>query len=188
MTNCHYKREDYRDIQTINFMNDIEKKPFGKFILPFVMFFYKRYARDNARTPMQWDNTANAGFTTGTPWAKINDNYLEINAADEMRDPDSVLNFYKTALKVRKDYADVIRDGKYIPVHANDNQVFAYIRDNGKKKILVVCSLSPKAVKFKPHMDLCGSFHMILSNTENPPMPANSMQLRPCECAVYELF
>lgn len=186
MTNCRYKREDYRDIQTINFMNDIEKMPFGKLILPFVMFFYKRYARDNARTPMQWDNTANAGFTTGTPWAKVNDHYIEINAADEMRDPNSVLNFYKKALKVRKDYGDVIRDGKYLPVNSGDNNVFAYIRDDGKQKLLIVCSLSPKAVKFKPHMAFYGERRVILSNTENPPMPDDCMKLKPCECAVYE--
>ncbi len=95
MTNCDYKKEDYRDIQTINKMYSIKKMPFGNIILPVVMFFYKRYARDNARTPMQWENTANAGFTTGTSWAKVNSNYAEINAAEELQNPDSVLNFYK---------------------------------------------------------------------------------------------
>lgn len=162
--------------------------PFGKLILPVVMYFYKRYARDNARTPMQWDSTKNAGFTTGTPWAKVNDNYTEINAAEEIQNPDSVLSFYKKALKVRREYADVIRDGKYIPVNLKDNHVFAYMRDNGKQRLFVVCSLSPNFVNFKPHMHFGGNFHVILSNTENPPKPADSMKLRPCECAVYELF
>lgn len=188
MTNCDYKYEDYRDIQTINKMNAIKKMPFGKLILPVVMYFYKRYARDNARTPMQWDSTKNAGFTTGTPWAKVNDNYTEINAAEEIQNPDSVLSFYKKALKVRREYADVIRDGKYIPVNLKDNHVFAYMRDNGKQRLFVVCSLSPNFVNFKPHMHFGGNFHVILSNTENPPKPADSMKLRPCECAVYELF
>lgn len=188
MTNCDYKKEDYRDIQTINKMNAIEKMPFGKLILPIVMFFYKRYARDNARTPMQWDNTKNAGFTTGTPWAKVNDNYTEINAQEEINNPDSVLNFYKKALKVRKEYADVIREGKYIPVNIKDNNGFAYIRDNGKQKLFVVCSLSPKKVNFKPHFDFDGNAKVILSNTENPPLPSDSMTLKPCECAVYELL
>ncbi len=188
MTNCDYEYEDYRDIQTVNKMNAIKKMPFGKLILPVVMYFYKRYARDNARTPMQWDSTKNAGFTTGTPWAKVNDNYTEINAAEEIQDPDSVLSFYKKALKVRREYADVIREGMYIPVNLKDNHVFAYIRDNGKQRLFVLCSLSPNFVNFKPHMHFGGNFHVILSNTENPPKPADSMKLRPCECAVYELF
>lgn len=187
MTNCDYKKEDYRDIQTLNKMKSIEKMPFGKIILPIVMFFYKRYARDNARTPMQWDNTKNAGFTTGTPWAKINGNYTEINAAQELQDPDSVLNFYKKALKLRKDYADAICEGKYIPVNIKDNNVFSYIRDDGKQKLLIVCSLSPRKVKFKPHIDYNKNAQIILANTQNPPVLSDEITLKPCECVVYEL-
>lgn len=188
MTNCDYKKEDYRDIQTVNKMNSIEKMPFGKLILPIVMFFYKRYARDNARTPMQWDSTKNAGFTIGTPWAKVNGNYTEINAAEESENPDSVLNFYKKVLRIRKEYADVVRDGKYIPVNIKDNHIFAYIRDNGKQKLFIACSLSPKAVKFKPHIDFNGNARVVISNSENPPMLSDTMNLKPCECVVYELI
>lgn len=187
MTNCRYQRADYRDIQSLNQIRDIEKKPFGKIALPFVLKYLERYARDNARTPMQWANTENAGFTTGTPWAKINENYTEINAADELKNPDSVLRFYQKALKIRKEYADVIRDGAYIPVNLKDSQVFSYIRENGKQKLLVVCSLSPKAVKFKAHMDF-GDARVVLSNIPNPPKPSETMDLSPCACAVYELL
>lgn len=188
MTNCDYKKEDYRDIQTVNKMNSIEKMPFGKLILPVVMFFYKRYARDNARTPMQWDSTKNAGFTTGKPWAKVNDNYTEINAAEELQNPDSVLNFYKKVLKIRKEYADVIRDGKYIPINIKNNNIFSYIRDNGKQKLLIICSLSPKSVYFKPKTDLNVKTRLVISNTKNPPALCEKMHLKPCECAVYELM
>lgn len=188
MTNCDYKKEDYRDIQTVNKMNSIEKMPFGKLILPVVMFFYKRYARDNARTPMQWDSTKNAGFTTGKPWAKVNDNYTEINAAEELQNPDSVLNFYKKVLKIRKEYADVIRDGKYIPVNIKNNNIFSYIRDNGKQKLLIICSLSPKSVYFKPKTDLNVKTRLVISNTKNPPALCEKMRLKPCECVVYELM
>ncbi len=188
MTNCDYKKEDYRDIQTVNKMNSIEKMPFGKLILPVVMFFYKRYARDNARTPMQWDSTKNAGFTTGKPWAKVNDNYTEINAAEELQNPDSVLNFYKKVLKIRKEYADVIRDGKYIPVNIKNNNIFSYIRDNGKQKLLIICSLYPKSVYFKPKTDLNVKTRLVISNTKNPPALCEKMRLKPCECAVYELM
>lgn len=188
MTNCDYNKEDYRDIQTVNKMKSIEKMPLGKIILPIVMFFYKRYARDNARTPMQWDNTKNAGFTAGTPWAKINGNYTEINAAQELQDPDSVFNFYKKALKLRKDYADVVCEGKYIPVNIKDNNVFSYIRSNGKQKLLIVCNLSPRKAKFKPHTNIHKNARIILANTQNPPALSDEITLKPCECVVYELF
>lgn len=70
----------------------------------------------------------NAVFTNGTPWAKINDNYTEINAEDEINDSNSVLNFYKKIISIRKKYIDLIRDGQYIPVNLKNNSVFSYIR------------------------------------------------------------
>ncbi|MGN0570640.1 MAG: alpha-glucosidase [Candidatus Fimenecus sp.] len=188
MTNCRYARADYRDIQSVNLIHDVEKKPFGKLALPFVMKHLEHYARDNARTPMQWDNTENAGFTKGTPWAKINENNKSINAAEELQNPDSVLNFYKKALKLRKAYADVVRDGAYIPVNPKDSQVFAYLRDNGKQKLLVVCSLSPNAVHFKTYREFDGEVRVLLSNFDNPPLPMGEMYLPPCACALYEIL
>lgn len=132
-------------------------------------------------------NIENAGFTTGTPWAKINENYAEINAEDELKNPESVLRFYQKTLKIRKEYADVVRDGAYIPVNLKDSQVFSYIRENGKQKLFVVCSLSPKAVKFKTHMDF-GDARVVLSNIPNLPKPSETMDLPPCACALYELL
>ena len=189
MTNCNYKYEDYRDIQTVNLMKSIEKFPLGKIILPFVMFFYKRYARDNARTPMQWKNAKNAGFTNGTPWAKINDNYTEINAEDEINDSNSVLNFYKKIINVRKKYIDLIRDGQYIPVNLKNNSVFSYIRKDEKQELLIVCNLSPKYVVFKIDKPLNNKkAEAIISNTGNPPLLSQKIRLQPCECAVYKLI
>lgn len=184
MTNCHYRREEYRDIQSLNQIRDTEQKPFGKLAVPFVLKYLERYARDNARTPMQWANTENAGFTTGTPWAKINENYTEINVEDELKNPDSVLRFYQQALKIRKEYADVVRDGDYIPVNLQDSQVFSYIRENDKQRLLVVCSLSPKTVTFKTHRAF-DDFRVVLSNIPTPPKPSDTMDLPPCACAVY---
>lgn len=188
MTNCRYAREDYRDIQSVNMMNDIEKKPFGKIAVKFTQKYLEHYARDNARTPMQWDNTVNAGFTTGTPWAKINENYTEINAADELRDPDSVFNFYKKALSVRKEYSDVIRDGSLIPVNEKNKNVFAYLRTNGEQKLLVLCSLSPKTVKFNLDTHISGHSRVLLTNIGVAPALSEKITLKPCECVVYELF
>ena len=93
MTNCSFKREDYRDIQSVNLMYDAEKKPFGKVALKQAERHLQRYARDHARTPMQWSCKENAGFTTGIPWMKINENYAEINAEEQLSDENSVYHF-----------------------------------------------------------------------------------------------
>ena len=89
-----------------------------------------RYSRDNARTPMHWDATANAGFTTGTPWLQVNPNYTEINLASQIDDPDSVYNFYKKLLALRKnpDYQEAVVYGETVPYMAEQKNLFAYLR------------------------------------------------------------
>src|SRR5699024_5776769 len=84
-------------------------------------------ARDNARTPMQWDDSENAGFTTGTPWLKVNPNYREINAASQVNDPDSVFSFYRRLIALRKEYAAFV-DGEFELLYAEDPDIFAYTR------------------------------------------------------------
>lgn len=98
-----------------------------------------KYSRDNARTPMQWSDEANAGFTTGTPWLKVNPNYLSINAAAQIKDEDSVYAFYKKLIALRKDpiYKETIVYGALEPVWADQHNLMAYYR-KGERTILVV--------------------------------------------------
>ncbi|MDE6738654.1 MAG: glucohydrolase, partial [Lachnospiraceae bacterium] len=98
-----------------------------------------KFSRDNARTPMQWSDEANAGFTTGTPWLKVNPNYTSINAAEQMEDPKSVWNFYKKLIALRKDpaYKETVVYGTLEPVWEERHNLMAYYR-KGDKTLLVV--------------------------------------------------
>ena len=96
-------------------------------------------SRDNARTPMQWNDSENAGFTTGTPWLKVNPNYREINAASQVNDPDSVFSFYRRLIALRKEYAAFV-DGEFELLYAEDPDIFAYTRTTPEETLTVLCN------------------------------------------------
>lgn len=102
-----------------------------------------RSSRDSARTPVQWDDSENAGFTTGKPWFYVNQNYKEINVAQQEADPDSILNFYKKAIALRKSLK-VVRHGNYRELYRYSSKLYVYAREMEGEKILVVCSFSDK--------------------------------------------
>ena len=105
-----------------------------------------RYSRDNARTPMQWDDSPQAGFTSGTPWMPVNPNYREINARAALEDPDSVFYHYQKLIALRKQYP-VIVSGEYKLLLPDSEEVFAYERILNGEKLLVVCSFSREETK-----------------------------------------
>lgn len=186
MTNCAFNKEDYRDIEAINKLRDAynmldsmneERKAEEEL---------KRYARDHARTPIQWSSSKNAGFTDGIPWMKINENYKEINAENQLADEKSVLNFYKKALSIRKEYIDIISSGEFIPVDENNKEIFAFIRKLKDKGLLVVCSLSPNKAIFNIGRKFESS-KLVLTNSDNPVELSASIILPPCACAVWEI-
>ena len=109
-----------------------------------------KYSRDNARTPMQWTDEANAGFTTGTPWLKVNPNYTSINAAMQMKDEDSVYSFYKKLIALRKNpiYKETIVYGTLEPVWAEQHNLMAYYR-KGEQTLLVVGNYQRGAQEIK---------------------------------------
>ena len=188
MTNCPFKSADYRDIQSVNQLAAARKKPFGSIVAYFTERYLQRYARDNDRTPMQWSDTANAGFTSGTPWMKINENYREIHADAQLKDPDSVFRFYQKALALRKTYADIVQDGAFVPIDAQNREVLVFARRLGSRQLLVVCSLSPKPARVKIPAELCsGGAQLLLSNMEAPPALTETMRLAPCASVVWEL-
>ena len=106
------------------------------------------YSRDNARTPMQWSSRPNAGFTTGKPWMKVNDNYKELNVAAQEKDPDSVLGFYRCLVALRKNerYREVFTYGDFQPVFQDEPWVFAYYRENGDQRVLVAANFGQEPV------------------------------------------
>ncbi len=107
-----------------------------------------RSSRDSSRTPVQWDDSPNAGFTTGTPWFYVNENYTEINAASQENDPDSLLNFYRKAISLRKSL-HAVRHGIYREHFHSSSKLYVYSLKSEKQKILVICSYSDKETKIK---------------------------------------
>ena len=98
-----------------------------------------RYSRDNARTPVQWDSSKNAGFTTGTPWLPLNPNYKKINVAQQEKDPESVLSYYKklTALRKNPEYKETMVYGDFVPFMADEDRLMAFYR-KGEKTLLIL--------------------------------------------------
>ncbi len=122
-------------------------------------------SRDNARTPMQWDDSENAGFTTGTPWIKVNPNYKEINAKAELENPDSVLHYYQKLIALRKK-TPIMVYGKYELLMEDSEQLYVYTRTLGEEKLLVVCSFTDEEVEFEIPEEFEGA-ECLIANLEN---------------------
>lgn len=188
MTNCVFTEDEYSDIEAVNEIKAVKRLPFGRLILRSTLRRLSRYSRDHARTPMQWSNEQNGGFTTGKPWLKVNPNYSEINAKEQENRDDSVLNFYRRAIQTRKQFIDIVRDGDFIPVDEENKDIMAYARKLENRTLLVACSLSPnKAVLSVPSELLNKDSNMILQNTDNAITLKANLELSPCECFVLEI-
>ena len=138
-------------------------------------------SRDSARTPVQWTGGDNAGFTTGTPWFYVNENYKDVNVEAQESDPDSVLNFYRKAIKLRKTLS-AVRHGDYKEYNKNSSKLYVYSREDKRQKLLVVCSFTDEAVKLKAPrgFDLSTAQCMLCNYNDT-----SSTSLRPYEVRVY---
>ena len=177
MTNVSYALEDYRDIEIRNMAAERLAEGYS---MESVMESIYAKGRDNARTPMQWDASENAGFTAGTPWLKVNPNYTEVNVESQEADPNSVLNYYHHLIQLRK-REDVIRDGDYTEILPDRDNIFAYVRDDEKKKLTVIANFSGEEVRF-PARITATSGEPILGNYDSWPSEGT---LRPYEAIMY---
>ena len=145
----------------------------------------EKMSRDNARTPMQWSSGENAGFTTGTPWLKVNDNYPEINVLRQDKDRDSVLNYYRRLLKTRKspEYKEVFTYGEFIPAYEDTETIMSYYRQTEHQKILIAANFGKEPVCLNLETPI---HRVILSNQKNLPKPEQSLKLESCEVIVAE--
>ena len=178
MTNWHPEDpEMYEDVQTrYNYTHSALKKSPQKRLERMW-----RSSRDSARTPVQWDATPNAGFTTGTPWFYVNENYKEINVTEQDADPVSILNFYRKAVHLRKSLP-VVKDGVYTEYFPLDGKRYIYTRENDTQKLLVVCSFANKPIKIKlPRNFPIAASKLILNNY----LDSTPQVLRPYEARVY---
>jgi len=138
-------------------------------------------SRDSARTPVQWDDGENAGFTTGTPWFYINENYKEVNVAAQEADENSILNFYRKVIKLRKELT-CVRYGNYKEYGKSSKTLYTYSREDDSQKILVVCSFSDRDEKWSvPTGFDISTAELVLYNYEN----AESFVLKPYETRVF---
>ncbi len=142
MTNYDFRVEECRDIEILNMVRERRAQGYSE---EWIRDAIRRKGRDNARTPMQWSTAPNAGFTTGKPWLVVNPNYREINADDQIGRDDSVFACYQTLIRLRKELP-VLVNGSYEPLLEEDKHLFAYRRDDGDNRLLVVCNFFGEAV------------------------------------------
>ena len=149
-----------------------------------------KMSRDNARTPMQWTGGKNAGFTLGTPWLKVNSNYPEINVENQEKDSNSVLNYYRKLVALRKSpaYREVFTYGRFVPAYEDTESVMAYYRVEEKKRIMVAGNFGKETVELKLDFPVKT---VLLSNLkdwdmENRQVPKDILTLESCEVVVLE--
>ncbi|NNV05949.1 alpha,alpha-phosphotrehalase [Geobacillus sp. C56-T2] len=177
---------DYRDVESLNMYRILRAQ--GKSEQE-VIDILQRKSRDNSRTPMQWDDSPHAGFTSGTPWIRVADNYRRINVKQALADRDSIFYHYKRLIELRKQY-DIITTGRYELLLADDPHLFAYMRHGDREKLLVVNNFYPVETTFvlpeEAGANDCTA-ELLLANYSDAPTDFRRMRLRPYESVVYLL-
>ena len=162
MTNCPWESlDEINDIESLG--NVRQHMANGLLTGEEAVEVMRRTSRDNARTPMQWDDSDCAGFTTGKPWLKINPNYQSVNAAEELKRDDSVFHYYQKLISLRKQL-DVIVNGTYELLEKDDPELFIYTRTLGTEKLLVVCNFSDRKQSFRVPEEFAGG-EILISNS-----------------------
>lgn len=177
MTNAAYEINQYQDIETLNLYQERLEKGYPK---EEIMRSLHAKSRDNARTPMQWSDAENAGFTMGKPWLKVNPNYKEINAAQQRGDLDSVFGCYKALIRLRKEYP-VLINGDFKMLLREDENIFAYTREDAGHRLLVICNFYGQTVNC-PLDEPDESYRLLISNYKDTDQ---GMILRPYEARMY---
>ena len=186
MTNVTFDNiEDYRDIETLNFYREITKKGLPK---EKIMEAIHRISRDNARTPMQWSDSPNAGFTTGMPWIKVNLNYPDINVAHDLKDSNSIFYYYQKIIRLRKDNLIMIY-GDYQLILEDDEHIFSYLRTLNKDRLLIILNFFSSQTIFHLPVNINYQEKELLISNYNVEEKEDikSIYLRPYEARVYKL-
>ena len=183
MTNTRFEDiSEYDDINTINEYNlAIEA---GKTKEEAMDICYK-HSRDNGRTPMQWSDEKNAGFTTGTPWLKVNPLYKHCNVAAQLEDENSVLSYYKKLIALRKhsEYSDLFVYGKTVPVFTDKDYVFAYKRILKDKAILVIANFGKEEITLNMEKE---KWKVLLNNMKEYEILGKQLVIKSCQALVME--
>lgn len=181
MTNTnHTSIENYQDLFTINYYNGLKEK--GEDYDGFLKS-HSKISRDNARTPMQWDNNKQGGFTESKPWLAINENYNYINVAEQESNPNSVLHFFRKMVHLRKSNLILVY-GKFELVDIDNKQIFAYTRSLHKEQLLVVLNFSDTTAILNTSIPF-NHKNILISNYENPNIN-NTFQ--PYAAVIYKIL
>lgn len=183
MTNIRFDSiDDYRDIEILNMYKEkvVEgNEPHGK-----VMESIYVKGRDNARTPMQWDATENAGFTTGTPWIQVNPNYTEINAEQAVQDENSIYHYYRQLIQLRKENPIIVY-GDYTLLDEENEKVYSYLRAYHAQKLLVVTNFSAEELNYEVPAEITEGELLIGNYNDVEGKLEKTIALRPYEARVY---
>lgn len=175
--------DEFRDIESTNMYRILQEQ--GKSATEALNIIRER-SRDNSRTPMQWDNSANAGFTTGTPWIKVDERYPDINVQSQINDPFSVYHHYRQLITLRQQI-EVLTDGTYERLDQSHSQIFAYTRSNSHERIIVISNFSadqavfqlPEHITQQYSSDQLHAATLLIGNTIITPDINKSMTLEP---------
>ena len=187
MTNVVFDNiEDYRDIETLNFYCEMTKKGFSK---EKIMEAIHRISRDNARTPMHWGDSPNAGFTTGTPWIKVNLNYPDINVAYDLKDSNSIFYYYQKIIQLRKENLIMIY-GDYQLILEDDEHIYSYLRTLNKDRLLIILNFFSSQTIFNLPANINYQEKELLISNYNVEEKEDikNIYLRPYEARVYKLY
>ncbi|WP_113930714.1 alpha-glucosidase [Bacillus sp. P14.5] len=185
MTNVRFSSiDEYEDIETLNFYN--EQMEAGEPVEKTMESIYVK-GRDNARTPMQWNASRNAGFTDGEPWLAVNPNHTVINAEAQVNDEDSIFNYYKKLIELRKQH-EIIVYGRYKLILGDHEKLYAYTRTLGDEKLLVLCNFYGEDLEINlPEEVVSSNASTLITNYKGETKLAKQMKLQPYEAIVYKL-
>ena len=182
MTNCPFNTLDnFRDLESINAFHELTEQ--GKMTEEDMMAAISYKGRDNARTPMQWDDSAYAGFSTAKPWIMVNPNYTKINAKDQVNRKDSVFKYYQKLIKLRHE-SELIVYGTYDLILDDDKDIYAYIRTLGDEKLIVYCNFSENTREVEIPEEFVNGKILISNYSDAKANP--KITLRPYEAIVIQ--
>ncbi|MCO7127145.1 alpha-glucosidase [Sporolactobacillus shoreicorticis] len=184
MTNVKFTSiEDYPDIETQNMYHERLASGYAE---QDIMRSIQMKARDNARTPMQWDDSDYAGFSSVRPWMKVNPNYRQINVSQSLNDPNSVFYHYQKLIALRKEHA-IFTEGSYELIDRDHPNVYAYKRASDDQELLVVCNFYEQPAVFNYSVEGAYDLHILISNYPDSPHQLETCTLRPYEAVIYKL-
>ena len=183
MTNCHMDDiDEYDDISTKNQYNLAIEAGVSK---ECALKGCYEHSRDNARTPIQWNDSENAGFSTGKPWLKVNPNYKDINVSEQENREDSLLNYYRELIKLRKsdEYKEIFTYGKFEPLFENVDKIFAYRRFDNNGEILVLANFGEQDKKLELKKR---EYRVLLNNMKSFEINEGELNLKSCQAVIIK--